>query len=158
MSLRPAALDALEAAAREAGASETAYREQYAREILRLEAERRRAYRRMHFLSALIAADAGAADREASQAAQRAAAMAELEWEETGATNAAALDALRPLADAVHDERLLEASEEEAEGHDRAAALLMALADFEARFEQARGQSFAVAFDRHTPETPLVDF
>lgn len=158
MSLRPAALEALEAAARQAGATETAYRESYAQEILRLETDRRRAYRRLNFLGALVAADAAAPDREASRAAQRQAAATELEWEDVDAPRAAALDALQPLADAVHDERLLEASEDEAQGHDRAASLLMALAAFEAGFEAARGQPLVVAFDRHMPETPLVDF
>ena len=158
MTHRPAALDALEVAAREAGTSESRYREEFAREILRLETERRRAYRRMNFLSALVEADAFTADREESREAQRAAAATELEWEELDAGRAEALDALEPLADAVYDERVLERGEREEEGGDRAAALLMALAAFEARFEAARGQPFVVAFDRYMPETPLVDF
>lgn len=159
MTPRPAALDALEAAAQEAGAAETAYRAHYAREILRLETERRRAYRRFSFLGALIAADADAPDREASQAAQRKAAASELDWDDVDPTRAAALDALEPLADAVHDERLVANKETEPQDHaDRAAGLLLALADFEARFEAARGQPLVVAFDRYMPETPLVDF
>lgn len=158
MSFRPAALDALEATAQEAAIAETQFREDYAREILRLETERRRAYRRMNFLAALVAADASARDRDASREAQRFAAADELEWDDLGDGRAEALDALEPLADAVHDERLLEETETAEQGHDRAAALLMALADFEARFEAARGQPFVVAFDRYMPETPLVDF
>ncbi|MFC3693709.1 hypothetical protein [Chenggangzhangella methanolivorans] len=158
MTFRPAALDVLEMTAREAGAAETRFREEFAREILRLETERRRAYRRMNFLAALVAADARSSSREESRGAQRRAAAAEFDWEELDQPRAAALDELEPLSDAVHDERLLEETEDAAEGHDRAAALLMALADFEARFETARGQSFVVAFDRYMPETPLVDF
>lgn len=158
MSFRPAALDALEATAQDAAVAETRFREDFAREIERLEIERRRAYRRMNFLAALVAADASTKDRAASREAQRFAAADELEWDDLGDGRAEALDALEPLADAVHDERLLEEQEDLDAGHDRAAALLMALADFEARFEAARGQPLVVAFDRHMPETPLVDF
>ncbi|PZQ18106.1 MAG: hypothetical protein DI565_05205 [Ancylobacter novellus] len=159
MTRHAAALTALEEAARQAGAVETARREEFAREIFRLETERRQAYRRLSFLSALVAADAGAPDREASRAAQRDAAADELEWDEIDASRAVALDALEPLADAVHDERVLEAAERADEGGDRAAGLLLALSAFEARFEQARGgATLAQAFDRHMPETPLVDF
>lgn len=176
---RPAALDALEAAAHEAGVAETRFRQQFADEILRLETDRRWAYRRFHFLEALVLADAGAADREASRAAQRAAAAEELGWEEIDARRAETMEALEPLADAVHDERLLaaqeaEAGEEAGEGpveaelmpvsatHSpaapRAEALLFALAAFEANFEKSRGAPFAELFTRHVQETPLVDF
>lgn len=159
MTRHAAALSVLEEAARHAGALETARREEFAREILRLETERRQAYRRLGFLSALVAADAGAPDREASRSAQRRAAAVELEWDEIDASRSAALDALGPLADAVHDERVLESGERPEEGGDRAAALLLALSAFEARFEKARGgATLAQAFDRHMPETPLVDF
>lgn len=174
----PAALIVLDAAARDAGAAEGEFRESYAREIERLEIRRRRAYRRFHFLAALIAADAGAPDREASRAAQKDAAAQELDWTELDGARAETLDAMEALADAVHDERLLteqevaeqegvEADSEDAvaeparfdEPHDqRAGSLLMALAAFEARFEEMRGRPFAELFDRHMPDTPLVDF
>lgn len=174
---RPAALDALEDAARAAGVAETRFRQTVADELLRLETERRRAHRRFHFLEALIAADQRTDDREASRAAQRAAAAEELGWDHVDARRAETLEALTPLADAVHDERLLLAAEraqaEQAaeEGGEpaaepravppaeaRAEALLIALAAFEAQFETTRGTPFAELFDRYLPETPLVDF
>jgi hypothetical protein len=176
---RPAALDALERAATGVAVAESELRERFAKEIERLETDRRRAYRRFHFLSALVAADAGAADREASRAAQRFAASEELEWTDSDAARDEALDAMTPLADAVHDDRLareeqaraaaaaeLEERSEPVEaslakpshGEGRETALLVALSDFEARFEALRGRPFAELFDRYMPDTPLVDF
>lgn len=173
---RPAALDALESIARETAIAESDLRENFAREIKRLETERARAYRRFNFLAALISADAGAPDRETSRDAQRRAAAEELDWDEIDESRAELLAAMEPLADAVHDERLLSAQEQapaiEAEGvHlvsdgeqsvspgvDRAAALLFALSAFEAQVEALRGKPFAELFDRYRPETPLVDF
>ncbi|WP_020178383.1 hypothetical protein [Methylopila sp. M107] len=174
---RPAALDTLEATAIEFGTAEREFRESYAREIARLETERRRAYRRFNLVATLVAADAGAADREASHAAQRQAALDELGW---GVAEAAALEAMTPLADAIHDERLLAEAEAGvvSEGEDdpdaaelvavsaapdspasaRAAAILFALQAFEEGFEATEGKPFAAQFDRTFPETPLVDF
>lgn len=172
--IRPAALDALEATAREIAAAESELRETFAQEIARIEVERRRAYRRFNFLAALVAADASAPDRETSRRAQRAAAIDELEWDGAESRLPEMLDALEPLADAVHDERVLETAEAEesaepcavpipvsdaeAPGAAREAGLLLALAAFEARFEELQGRPFAEQFDRHMPETPLVDF
>lgn len=166
---RTAALDILDEAAHEAGVAETRYRQSYADEILRLETARRRAYRRFHFVEALVAADARAADRDASQAAQKAAAASELGWDASEAGSAEALGAMAVLADAIHDDRLAraaEAAEPETAGLTRvsmmdsepAATVLGALAEFEARYEAMRGKAFASEFDRDFPETPLVDF
>ncbi|RXF74979.1 hypothetical protein [Hansschlegelia zhihuaiae] len=175
----PAALDALERAAAEVGAAESQLRDQFAKEIAQLETDRRRAYRRFHFLSALVSADATAADRETSRAAQRLAAAEELEWAGRDAARDEVLDAMTPLADAVHDDRLAREEEaraaaearpeadaepvaysldEPAHGEGRETALLIALSDFEARFEALRGKPFAELFDRYMPDTPLVDF
>ena len=177
--LRPAALDALEATARQAAVDESALREGFAREIARLEVARRRAYRRFNFLSALVAADAEAEDREASRAVQLRAAADQLEWEDGDPRLPEMLAAFEALADAVYDERNLEtveAAEAEAQPETetdpqtmpvayedtpavaRETGLLLALAAFEAQYEALGGRPFVELFDRYMPETPLVDF
>ncbi|MDR4305315.1 hypothetical protein IHQ68_01595 [Chelatococcus sambhunathii] len=172
--IRPAALSALEEKAVEAASVERDFRENYAQEIARLERERQRAWRRFNFLAALVAADFATPDRDASRAAQRAAAIDELDWPETDPATANLLDAMTQLADAIHDERLLTEADAAAETLDerpvpvsgmrndpaaaRAPAILFALAAFEERYEQIRGKPFAAQFDRTFAETPLVDF
>ncbi len=171
---RPAALSTLETHAVEAAAAERGFRESYATEIARLERERQRAWRRFNFLAALVAADASAVDREASRSFQRAAAIDELDWPDSDPSTATLLEAMTPLADAVHDERLLATSDLETQTPDdrpvpvsasiedpaaaRAPAILFALAAFEERYEEIRGKPFAAQFDRTFAETPLVDF
>ncbi|MGA0531009.1 hypothetical protein [Hansschlegelia sp. KR7-227] len=170
----PCALDALKAVASEADAAERRLRASFAEEIVRLETERRRAYRRWGFLKALIDADAGAADREGSRAAQRAAAADELEWDAIDSARRPVLDALEPLADAVHDARLraeggsdsqatvvrvaaTRGSDDASDG-DAGIDLLQALLAFEAWYESVLGRPFVANFDRTLAETPLVDF
>ncbi|GBD48938.1 hypothetical protein [Methylopila sp. Yamaguchi] len=150
---RPYALVALERTALAADAEEKRFRASVAEEIERREVARRRAFRRYGFLRALVEADAAAPDREASHVAQRAAAAAELEWEEIDEARKPVLDALTALADAIHDARTGALPAEEA-----GAATLQALEAFEAWYERARGLAFAELFDRYMPETPLVDF
>ncbi|GLK80595.1 hypothetical protein [Methylopila turkensis] len=149
---RPAVLDALQNAALAADAEEKRFRAEVAAGIEAREAARRHAFRRYAFLKALVAADAAAPDREASRMAQATAAAGEFEWEEIDGARRTVIDALRPLADAVHDARL---SGHGAEAGER---VLAAFAAFEAWHEAERGRPFAEVFDRYVQETPLVDF
>jgi hypothetical protein len=144
----PPALDELRAAALAADAEEKRFRAGFAAQVARLEEARRHAFRRYAFLKALADADAGAEDREASRAAQMAAAADELDWQTVDDARRPVLDALAALADAVHDSRT---------GVETADPL-QALAAFEAWYADLRGRPFADLFDRYVQETPLVDF
>lgn len=141
-----------EAAAAAAREAEAALRKSMAEAIARAERERAFAFRRVRLVGLLASAAAGAESEQAALAAQAQAVCKELRLSAENPAHKEILEHLTPVGKAVwHCACTAEEHMESAPAND-------ALRDFEAWFENARGQSFYTLFERHMPDMPLVDF
>ena len=142
-------LATLTARADAASGEESAYRREAARRIEILERARAFAYRRLNLIRKIVDAASGEADAKTADDARIAAAFVEIGWigssldelDEKGRETEAKF---RPVAEAI--------------GAGDEAAMLAALATFEAWFAERFGRDFCSVFDRYVPDTPKVDF
>jgi hypothetical protein len=146
-------LDALEAAARSAGAAETAFRRETAERIKVLERERSHAFRRVNLLRPIAEAVARAESEEMAVAGGQAILRAKLGWSNDSEARSAILTRFAMVVKGMFA-TLHPRSEGEAEPAD-----ILALLDaFEAWYEEAHRTSFWSLFDQPMQETPVVDF
>ena len=128
---------------------ETAYRRESARKIEALERSRAFAYRRLNLIRKVVDTARDEADAKIAADARIAAAFVEIGWiggslAELDEKGREAEAKFRPVADAI--------------GTGDEAAMLAALAAFEAWFAERYGRDFCSVFDRYVPDTPKVDF
>lgn len=140
-----------EAAAGAAQEAEARLRKTLAEEIARAERERAFAFRRTRLVRLLAASGAEAEDEAAALAAQADAVCREMSWSPETPAHQEILQRLVPVGQAVWQ---CACDADQA----NATATNEALKAFEAWFEEARGQSFYVLFERPMPDTPVVDF
>jgi hypothetical protein len=141
-----------EAEAKLAQEAEARLRKSMAEEIARIERERAFAFRRTRLIRLLASGSPDAEDDDAVLAAQSQAVCDELGLTAENPAHKEILERLEPVGKAVWQ---CACSADEQVNSDATNA---ALRDFEAWFEQTRGQSFYRLFEHHVPETPLVDF
>ncbi|MBL8687605.1 MAG: hypothetical protein JNL04_00810 [Rhodospirillaceae bacterium] len=139
----------LSARADAASTEETAYRRESARRIETLERSRAFAYRRLNLIKKVAETASGEADARKAADARIAAAFVEIGWiggslAELDERGREAEAKFRPVAEAI--------------GAGDEAAMLEALAGFEAWFAERFGRDFCSVFDRYVPDTPKVDF
>jgi hypothetical protein len=142
---------ALEAAATDAAAAETAYRRQAAERIKALERERSFAFRRLSLVKPIVDAVARAESEEMAVAGSQAILRAKLGWSDDSEARSEILTQFAPVARGLF-----------AGIHPRpdetAPDILALLSAFEAWYESTHRGSFWDLFDQPMPETPLVDF
>lgn len=146
-------LDALEAAARHAGAAETTFRREAGERIRTLERERSHAFRRVNLLRPIAEAVAGAESEEMAVAGSQAILRAKLGWSNDSEARSAILTRFATVVKGMFA-TLHPRSEGEAEPAD----ILALLGAFEAWYEEAHHASFWNLFDQPMQETPVVDF
>jgi len=142
---------ALEAAAKEAGAAETAYRRAAADRIKALERDRAFAFRRLSLMKPIVDAVARAESEEMAVAGSQAILRAKLGWANDSEARAAILTEFAPVARGLFAGIDPKPDQPAPDVH----ALLAA---FEAWYESTHRGSFWDLFDQPMPETPLVDF
>ncbi|WP_072394598.1 hypothetical protein [Hyphomicrobium sp. CS1GBMeth3] len=141
-----------EAAAEAARDAEALLRKSMAEEIARAERRRAFAFRRARLIRLLVAGATGAETEEAALAQQSRVICADLGFSVDNPAHVEILDRLEPVGKAVW--QCVCTTDDQMD----AATANDALHNFEAWFENARGQSFYVLFERPAPKTPLVDF
>lgn len=141
-----------EAAAEAAREAEALLRRTMAEEIARAERRRAFAFRRARLVRLLVSGATEAGNEQTALAAQSQAVAEELGLSVANPAHKEILERLAPVGKAVW---LCACASEE---HMDAAAADAALRDFEEWFQRTRGQPFYVLFERHIPDTPLVDF
>lgn len=141
-----------ETAAKAAQEAEARLRKSMAEEIARIERERAFAFRRTRLIRLLASSSPEAEDDDAVLAAQSRAVCDELDLSAGNPAHKEILERLEPVGKAVW--QCACSTDEQV----NSTATNAALRDFEAWFEQARGQSFYRLFEQHVPDTPLVDF
>ena len=144
-------IEALDAAAKGAAATETAYRREAAERIKQLERERSFAYRRVNLLKPIAEAAAGAESEEMAVGGSQAILRAKLGWSGDSEARSAVLTEFAKVARALFV--TLHSTEEQP-----AADVLTLLKEFEAWYETTYRKPFWDLFDQPMPETPLVDF
>ena len=132
-----------------ASAEETAYRRESSRRIETLERSRAFAYRRLNLIRKVVDTATDETNARKTADARIAAAFVEIGWiagslAELDEKDREAEAKFRPVAEAI--------------GADDEAAMLAALAAFEAWFAERFGRDFCAVFDRYVPDTPKVDF
>jgi len=129
-------------------------------------AERARAFawRRLNALSDMARIAALEPERETAVERQLVALFREIGWiendlAELGEGARPLVDALRPIAEALHAQAH-PLSTEEGSQTDQTAVMdpIAAFRAFEAWYESERGQPFLQVFERYMPPTPLVEF
>ncbi|MBA4099852.1 MAG: hypothetical protein C0484_24140 [Rhodospirillum sp.] len=148
-------LDALEAAARSAGAAETAFRRQAAERIKVLERERSHAFRRVNLLRPIAEAVARAESEEMAVAGSQAILRAKLGWSNDSEARSVILTRFATVVKGMFA-TLHPRSEGKAEPEP--IDILALLGAFEAWYEEAYRASFWDLFDQPMQETPVVDF
>ncbi|HEY3149927.1 MAG TPA: hypothetical protein VGJ75_26430 [Dongiaceae bacterium] len=142
---------ALEVAAKEATAAETAYRRAAAERIKALERDRAFAFRRLSLMKPIADAIVGAESEEMAVAGSQVILRAKLGWANDSEARSAILTQFVPVV------RGLFAGTHPKPG-ETAPDVLVLLSAFEAWYESAHRGSFWDLFDQPMPETPLVDF
>lgn len=142
-----------EAAAKAAQAAEAELRKSQALLIAKLEKQRAYAFRRSRLIRALAVSGPTETeeDTKALWAMQQRAVCEELGWTSLSESYRNILAHMQPLGAAVQARLCME---DEAP----ADAVMQALEQFEAWFEEAHGKPFYVLFDQYVPEVPVVDF
>ena len=144
-------LDALEAAARNAGTAETAFRREAAERIKVLERERSHSFRRVNLLRPIADAVARAESEEMAVAGGQAILRAKLGWSNDSEARSAILTrfarVVKGMFATLHPGP-------EGEPTD----ILALLGAFEAWYEEVHRASFWNLFDQPMQETPVVDF
>jgi hypothetical protein len=151
MSLAASFIETLDAAAKGAATSETAYRREAAERIKHLERERSFAFRRVNLMKPIADAAARAESEEMAVAGSQAILRAKLGWSIDSEAHSTVLTEFAKVAQALF--ATLHPTEERP-----AADVLALLTDFEAWYEAAHRKPFWDLFDQPMPETPLVDF
>jgi hypothetical protein len=143
-------LDALEAAAEEAEATEGRFRREAAERIGALEKERAVAFRRLNLMRAVAEAVADADDADAAAANARATLAGRLGWDTDSEARTEVLSRFAAVGRAVFDNLAPSAEAQR--------SVEEALAEFEAWYTATRTTPFWTLFEHYMPETPLVDF
>jgi hypothetical protein len=146
-------LQALDAAARLAAATEKAYRAEAAERIRALERERSYAFRRLGLLQSMADAVARADSEEVAVAGCLALLRAKLGWATDNEARSATLTQFAPVPKAIFA-NLDAAAAAAADGPD----VVAAMAAFEDWYRSAHPTAFWELFDQPMAETPLVDF
>lgn len=144
-------LDALEAAARNTGAAETAFRREATERIKVLERERSHAFRRLNLLRPIAEAVARAESEEMAVAGSQAILRAKLGWSNDSEARSAILTRFATVV-----KGMFATLHPEPEGESIDIRVL--LGAFEAWYEEAHRVSFWNLFDQPMQETPVVDF
>jgi hypothetical protein len=150
-------LQALDAAARLAAATEKAYRAEAAERIRALERERSYAFRRLGLLQSMADAVARADSEEVAVAGCLALLRAKLGWATDNEARSATLTQFAPVPKAIFanlDAAAAAAAAAAADGPD----VVAAMAAFEDWYRSAHPTAFWELFDQPMAETPLVDF
>jgi hypothetical protein len=143
-------LDALEAAAEEAEATEGRFRREAAERLGVLEKERAVAFRRLNLMRAVAEAVADADDADAAAASACATLAGRLGWDTDSEARTEVLSRFAAVGRAVF---LSFSPPAEAPR-----SVEDALAEFEAWYAATRTTPFWTLFEHYMPETPLVDF
>jgi hypothetical protein len=146
-------LDTLDAAARNAGAAETAFRREAAERIKVLERERSHAFRRVNLLRPIAEAVARAESEEMAVAGSQAILRAKLGWSNDSEARSAILTRFATVV-----KGMFATLHPRPEGEEEPTDLLALLGAFEAWYEETHRVSFWNLFDQPMQETPVVDF
>lgn len=144
-------ITALESAANEAGAAETAYRREAAERIRQLERARSHAFRRVSLLRPIVEAVAKAENEAMAVASGLAVLRVKLGWSSDSEARTAILDSFTPLIQGVF-------ADQNPEPEQPAPDVPALLSAFEAWYEEKYRKPFWDLMDQPMPETPLVDF
>jgi hypothetical protein len=162
----PSAIDSLiarlQADCTAAEAKERSVRASVDAQIKAAETERAFAWRRLNALSDMAKAAAAEPEAEASIERQLIALFREIGWVESslvelGEGAQPLIDALRPIAEALHAQAH-PAPVKDGEEPAPVADPIEAFRAFEAWYERERGQPFLQAYERYMAPTPLVEF
>ncbi|MEZ5831797.1 MAG: hypothetical protein R3D05_11505 [Dongiaceae bacterium] len=151
MSTPTSFIAALENAAKDAGAAETAYRREAAERIKHLDRARSFAFRRLNLLRPIVEAVGRAESEEMAVASGLALLRAKLGWSSDSEARTAILDSFTPLIRGIF-------ADQNPEPETPPADLPALLAEFERWYEETHRKSFWDLLDQPMPETPLVDF
>lgn len=147
-------MDALKAAAEQAGAAETAFRRETAQRIAALERERTFAFRRLNLMRTVIAAVAAAETEENAVARGSSTLCEEIGWDGVSEARTAVLDQFAAVTKAIFAD--LHPSDGESSPDDGSA--LTTLAAFEAWYVATHPVPFWALLDQYVPQTSIVDF
>lgn len=157
-------IERLQADCTAAEAAERSIRASVDQQIKAAETRRAFAWRRLNALSDMARVAALEPDREAAVERQLVALFHDIGWVESGLAELGEgaqplIDALRPIAEALHAQaHPAPAAEGEPPAAEPAVDPLAAFRAFEAWYEAERGQPFLQVFERYMPPTPLVEF
>jgi hypothetical protein len=153
-------LQALDMAANQAAAAETAFRRESAARIRQLERDRSFAFRRLTLMRAVADAVSRAENEELAVAGGIAILRSKLGWVNDSEARSAILTQFAPVAKAAFVGRVPEpdASTTLASSELSPPDVLGALTAFEAWYEGTYRAAFWTLFEQPMPETPLVDF
>jgi hypothetical protein len=144
-------LDALKAAADEAGVAEKQFRREAAQRIAGLERERSFAYRRLNLMRAVAAAVTGVEEEEVAVANAVAVLREKLGWVTPSEAREEVLSRFAAIGTAAFQG---EGTSELAS----APSVRKALADFEDWYASCHPVPFLALFEQYIPDTPRVDF
>jgi hypothetical protein len=147
-------LDTLKAAAEQAGQTEAAYRRETVQRIAALERERTFAFRRLNLMRAVVASVASVETEEEAVAQAATALCAEVGWDGGSEARTVVLDQFAVVTKAIFAD--LDCDADLSPGD--AAAVLAALASFEAWYGATHTGPFWALFDQYVPQTSVVDF
>jgi hypothetical protein len=158
-------LQALDMAANQAAAVETAFRRESAARIRQLERDRSFAFRRLTLMRAIADAVSRAESEELAVAGGIAILRSKLGWVNDSEARSAILTQFAPVAKAAFAGRMPEPdasaplpSSERSSPDASPPDVLGALTAFEAWYEGTHHAAFWTLFEQPMPETPLVDF
>jgi len=143
-------IGALEADADNSSVAEAEYRREAADRIRLLAQERAFAFRRLNLMRTIAQAVRSADSEEIAVANGTAILCSKLGWANNEA-HAAILTRFKPVAQAVF-------ASLRSDGEPSVQDVLATLTEFESWYVDTHGASFWDLFERHMPETPLVDF
>lgn len=142
--------------------AERSVRESVEAQLKAAERARAFAWRRLNALADMARAAANEPEREASVERQLVALFREIGWIETGLSELgdgaqSLIAALRPIAEALHDQAHPPKAEDGREAPPPPDPIA-AFRAFETWYEQERGQPFLEVYERYMPPTPVVEF
>ena len=145
-----------------AEAAERSIRASLEAQIKAAETARAFAWRRLNALSDMARAAAAEPEREVAIERQLVALFREIGWldsslAELGEGAQPLIDALRPIAEALHARAHPAPAEDGAEPVPTPDPIA-AFRAFEAWYERERGQPFLTVYERYVPPTPVVEF
>ncbi|HWA49190.1 MAG TPA: hypothetical protein VG742_13005 [Dongiaceae bacterium] len=158
-------IQALDAAAHQAAATETAFRRESAERIRQLERDRSFAFRRLTLMRTIADAVSRAESEELAVAGGVAILRSKLGWSGDSEARSAILTRFAPVAKAAFANRMPKPDDPAASQASETPPpdapppdVLDALAAFEAWYDSTHSASFWTLFEQPMPETPLVDF